>query len=364
MKILYVTAKGGIHDYRFLKKMVNDYEVLMLHYAADKLIEEIKNIPGLRIISKKPMRKSFPLLSEFRHFKKIVKNFKPSIIHSGYVWQVGILPAIHNLHPHLSMVWGSDILIEPYKNLLIKKIVSRVMKQCDHIQCDAEFVKQRILNDYRVGSEKVTVFPWGIELDVFHQTNKTEARKKLNLDENKFIIIFNRNLEPVYGVNYMLDGFKKFSENNENAVLIIVSDGSLRNDVMKYISLNKLQYKVKLTGKVKNTEMADYLNAADVYISPSLSDGSSLSLLEAMACGLGIIVSDVPAIKEWISDQNGIIIPRASSEAVCTALMKYYVYKHLIELHGQKNIKIAKERADWNKNYLKLKEIYDKICSK
>ena len=50
MKILYVTSKGGIHDYRFLAKLVKDYRVLLLHYAADELIHEINRLPGLEII--------------------------------------------------------------------------------------------------------------------------------------------------------------------------------------------------------------------------------------------------------------------------------------------------------------------------
>jgi glycosyltransferase involved in cell wall biosynthesis len=361
MKVLYVTAKGGIHDYRFLKKLVEDYEVLLLHYAADELIDEIKNIANLKIISKKPLRKSFPLLSEIRHFKKVENDFKPDITHTGYVWQVGILASINNIHPHLSMAWGSDILTEPDKSYLIKKIVAKVMHQCDHIQCDAEFVKQKILNDYGITENKVTVFPWGIELNIFQRKDKTECRKKLNLEQGKFIILFNRHLELVYGVRYMLEGFKEFCKSKEDVELLIVSDGTLKKEVVNFISDNNLTSKIRFIERVKNTELPDYLNASDVYISPSLSDGSSLSLLEALACGLGIIVSDVPAIKEWISESNGIIVPRENTNAVCEALNKYYINRGLIETHGLKNIEIAKERADWNKNYLKLKEIYNKI---
>ncbi|MGH2575551.1 MAG: glycosyltransferase, partial [Ignavibacteria bacterium] len=138
LKILYVTAKGGVHDYRFLKKMIEDYDVLLLHYAAGELIEDIKKLNGLRIISKKPLIKSFPPLSELFHFKKIYNQFKPDIVHTGYVWQVGILASLLNMHPHLSMVWGSDILIDPESNFFIRKIVKKVVNQCDHIQCDAE----------------------------------------------------------------------------------------------------------------------------------------------------------------------------------------------------------------------------------
>src|SRR5689334_8284735 len=119
MKVLYVSSNGGIHDYRFLKKLTGDYEVLFLHYAANEIIDEIDKLGRLQIISKKPAFKSMPLLSEGRHFKKVLKEFQPDIVHTGYVWQVGILAANSGVRPHLSMPWGSDILLEPDKSFIL-----------------------------------------------------------------------------------------------------------------------------------------------------------------------------------------------------------------------------------------------------
>ena len=308
MKVLYLSSNGGIHDYRFLKKLSMDYDVLFLHYAANEIIPEIDKIDGLEIISKKAAFRSFPLVSERGHFKKIIREFKPDIIHSGYVWQVGILAALADFHPHLSMVWGSDILTEPDKSFVIRKLVRKVMTTCDHVQCDAEFVRQKIINDYRLPGEKVTVFPWGIDLQQFRKTDKTTAREKLNIDKDKFVIIFNRHLETVYGVKDLLEGYKKFSEGKNDVLLLILSDGQLKNNVLKFITDNSLDEKITIIGRVANSELPSFLNAADIYVSPSLSDGTSLSLLEAMACGTGLVVSDVPAIKEWVNGQNGLMV--------------------------------------------------------
>lgn len=364
MKILYVTAKGGIHDYRFLKKLVNDYEVLLLHYAADELIPEIGGLSKLKVISRKPIFKAFPLIGELNHFKKIVKDFEPDIVHTGYVWQVGTLTAYAGVHPHLSMPWGSDVLTEPDKKFYIKKLVSKVLRTCDHIQCDAEFVKSKIVNDYNIQPDKITVFPWGIDLYQFKPGNKADCKKELGIPADKFVVVFNRYLEEVYGVNYMLDAFKEFAKDKDDIILLIVSDGSLRNNVIEYITKNKLESKIKLVGRVPNENIPAILNCSDVYISTSLSDGTSLSLLEALACGLGVIVTDVPSIKEWVSDENGIVVERKNVRQITEGLEKYYLNRDLIRKHGRKNMEIAKERADWDKNYLKLKEIYTKIAGR
>ena len=362
MKILYVTAKGGIHDYRFLQKLVNDFEVLLLHYEADELIDEIKSLKGLKIISRKPwLKKTFPYLTEKRHFKKIYGDFKPDIVHTGYVWQVGILASYFDIHPHLSMVWGSDILFEPDQNRYIKRIVKKVMNQCDHIQCDAEFVKQKIMGDYSINREKITVFPWGIDLSLFKKLDKKECRKQLNIPDSKFVVLFDRNLEPVYGIEYMLEGFKEFGADKNDVLFLILAAGSMENELRRFISRSSLGDKIKLVGRVPNNKLPVFLNASDVYISTSNSDGTSLALLEAMACGLGLIISDVPAIKEWVGAENGLVVPRKNSREVYLALEKYYRDKGLREKHGANNIRIASERADWNKNYSLLKFIYNEL---
>ena len=363
MRVLYVSSNGGIHDYRFLKKLVENYDVLFLHYAANEIIDEIDKLENLQIISKKPAFKPFPLISESGHFKRVLNEFKPDIVHTGYVWQVGILAALADFHPHLSMPWGSDILIEPDSSFIKRKLVRKVMNQCDHIQCDAEFVKRKIIKDYKLSENKITVFPWGIDLSLFRKSDKSVARARLHIGSDKFVVVFNRYLEQVYGINYLLKAFRIFSSDKDDVLLVMLSEGELKNSVLKFITGNRLESKINLIGKVSNFELPGFLNSADIYVSSSLSDGTSLSLLEAMACGLGLVVTDVPAIKEWVSGENGLVVKKKSSEELAKAIQEYYENRHLIEKHGQKSTEISDERADWDKNYLKLKEIYRKLLS-
>jgi glycosyltransferase involved in cell wall biosynthesis len=363
LKVLYVTSNGGIHDYRFLKKLAGDYEVLLLHYAANELIDEIKDLKNLKIISKKPFIKAFPLLTELLHFRKVYKSFKPDIVHTGYVWQAGILASLLNIRHHLSMPWGSDILFEPDESLLKRILVKKVMRQCSRIQCDAEFVKNKIIKDYNIQQDKITVFPWGIDLKLFKEQDKKLCRKELGIKEDAFVIIFTRHLEPVYGINDLLEGFKLFCRDKKNIRLLLLSGGSLKNDTINFIGNNNLSSSINLIGKIPNAKLPVYLGASDVYVSPSISDGTSLSLLEALAVGPGIVVTGVPAIKEWVSQENGFVVPVNNPEEIGKAFEGYFNNRELILKHAAVNKKIASARADWDKNYLKLKEMYNNIIN-
>jgi glycosyltransferase involved in cell wall biosynthesis len=341
--------------------MVEDYEVLLLHYASRELIDDIKELKNLKIISKKPIIKSFPLFSELLHFRKVYKKFRPDVVHTGYVWQVGILASIFNIHPHLSMPWGSDVLFQPEKNFIIKKIVKKVMNQCDHIHCDAEYVKHRIKEEYKIDESKFSVFPRGVNLKQFTPLDKINCRKQLGIDPGKFVIHFNRHFEPVYGIDTLLEGYRIFASKKDDVLLLMVSSGSLKGKIEKFLKDNVLGSKVNIIGGIPNNKMPLYLSASDVYLSTSISDGTSLSLLEAIAMGLGLIVTDVPALKYWITEKNGILVQRNSPSQVAGALEEYYNNRQLIRAHGDKNISIAKEKADWDKNYSKLREIYKNI---
>jgi len=365
MKLLYVSAKYGLHDYRFLQKLVEDYDVLFLHYSSNKGIPiEANELKQLSTIERKPFLSSFPLATQLGNFKRIYKSFKPDVIHTGYVWQVGILPAVLNLHPHLSMAWGSDILVEPDKSWFKKKLVRKVMKTADHIQCDANFVKERIINDYSVSQDKITVFPWGIDLNMFHPLDKISCRKNLGINEKKFTVLFSRPLEEVYDVPTLMNGLKLFCRSKSDVQILIAHDGPMKSYATDFIKENDLKDQIKLIGWVKHDLIPVLYNASDVYVSTALSDGSSLSLLEAMACGLGLIVTDVPAVTEWVSEENGIVTPKKSPEALSEGLNSYYNNRNLVKTHGQKSELIARDKADWDRNYLKLKEIYEKIRSK
>jgi len=365
MKVLYVSAKYGLHDYRFLKKLVEDYDVLFLHYSSNKDIPkeagELKNLP---VIARRPLVKSFPLASDLFYFKRLCSEFKPDIIHTGYVWQVGILPAILNLHPHLSMVWGSDVLTEPDRSILKKFLVKKVMRTADHIQCDAEFVKKKIINDYAVLPDKITVFPWGIDLTAFYQRDKAECREKLKLDKNKFTILFSRPLESVYDIPTLMKGLKIFCEGKDDVQVVIAHDGPQKNFVLDFIKANNLENKIKITGWINYEDIPLLYSAADIFVSTALSDGTPLSLLEAMACGMGLVVTGIPSVKEWVNSENGFVIPTGNPDELSGAFNKYYIDRTLIKTHGFRNIEIAKERANWDKNYLKLKDIYNKIAVK
>jgi len=89
--------------------------------------------------------------------------------------------------------------------------------------------------------------------------------------------------------------------------------------------------------------------AADIYVTPSHVDGSSVSLMEAMACGLPTIASDIPANAEWIAEgQTGWLFPDGDHHALAELLLQTPSFN--LSPVGKRARKVAEKRADWRRN--------------
>ena len=156
----------------------------------------------------------------------------------------------------------------------------------------------------------------------------------------------------------------KLIKKNNNVRVLLCGDGPLKNDFEKYILENGLGEYVYFVGHVENDDMPKYLAASDIYVSTSLSDSTSISLLEAMACGLPVVVTNIDGNKDWITNgDNGFLVSKEDHHQVYEKLTLLLNDSDLREEFGRRNLEIARDRADWNKNFGKLEGIYDKLIA-
>jgi len=296
----------------------------------------------------------------FVFLNRIIKKFKPDILHGGYVPTAGSLCALTNFHPFLLMPWGSDILIFPDKSFIHRFLIKYIIRKADAVVCDAAIVKNKMLEIYPNQKEnRISIFPWGINLDHFKPHQNSNIREQLSF-QNCFVIICTRNHKPIYGIEVLLEAFKDLVKTNDNIRLLILGSGSLTNRYVEYTKKNGLTNYVEFVGRIPNSDLPLYLNSSDIYVSSSFSDGTSVSLLEAMACKLPVIVSDIPSNREWVDNGlNGFIFEKGSSKDLADKILQLVNNSELSNKQATENYKIASAKADWNKNFMKLEKVYN-----
>lgn len=373
MKVLFLSGgidKLGNHEYRFLKSLFEaGHDVYLVSYHPEDIAEGIQSLKGLKIIQKKPRFfvkfQRYFYLTRYFHFKNVLKRVKPDIIHGGNVWNYSFLGALSGFHPLLVMPMGSDIMLFPRRYFIARWITKFTIRRAEFIIPDCEEVKEILLEEYNYPEERMFILPGGVELDLFNPTvDGTTLREQYGWKE-KIVLIMTRHLEPVYGIEFFINALPHIMSANPDVRVFLIGGGSLGGKIANLIRKHGIEDRVKLMGRTPREEIVKYLNAADIYVSSSLSDGTSISLLEAMACQLPIVVSDVPGNLEWIEDgYNGFVVPRKDSKALAGKILELVNDMSLQQLMGRRNLAIARERADWRINFKNLLEIYRRLIER
>jgi glycosyltransferase involved in cell wall biosynthesis len=176
---------------------------------------------------------------------------------------------------------------------------------------------------FHVRESKLFFSPYTIDNKRFAegagQYNREEERLKLGIEKDDFVILFTGKFIPVKRPLDLVKAYHGLDVRNKR--LLLVGDGILKEEILTYIAEHKIDG-VHLAGFINQTELPKYYALADVLVLCSESETWGLSVNEAMACGVPVIVSDRVGCAEDLvkNGQNGYIFPKGNVEALTVAL--------------------------------------------
>ena len=374
MKILYLSEMLGPHDYRFLSSNIDHgYDITLLAYrdsleqaGMEARLYDVRSLKGLKIIHRPGLAKNTVLnfLARRNDIRTIINDIKPDVLHAGWIQTSGFLAALSGFHPYLLMPWGSDI-IHFSKNSLRNAAVTRfAVKNADMITVDCEYEKRILVDGLGYPADRVVVMPWDTDLKVFNKNNRDPGLKaRLGL-EGKKVLLMMRIFRPEYGIEDFVRSLRSVKAENPDAMVLMLGYGPIEDDLKKLARDMEIDDRIIWTGYVPQHEVVKYINVSDIYVSTSLRDGSSSSLLESMACGLPAVVSDIPGNTEWIGDGvNGVVVRRGDPDSIARGLNKLLKDDGLRAVMAANNVKKVEEKADFSKNFRKLEDMYGKLAA-
>lgn len=360
MRILYFSLGYSTHDYRFLKAISDGgHDVYFVQLEGNKRQVESRPIPeNVHQVIWKGGKKPFQwkdLISLTLDFRRVIREIKPDVIHAGPIQTCGLVATLSGFHPTLTMSWGFDLMEDVNKNKFMQWITKYVLRHSDYFTSDANVTKDKAV-EYGMNPNKTIVFPWGVDLSHFTM-RKAESRNK-----EGFILFCNRSWETRYGVDVLAHAFVQVAQKRDDVRLILLGAGSQGAKLRQIFQRAGVDEFVTYGGQISQNDLPHWYHQADLYISPSHVDGSSVSLLEALACGLPCLVSDIPANKEWVfENENGWLFKDGDSNHLADKiLMAMNQPEKLLEM-GQTGRRSAEKRADWKKNAEALMDVYRKI---
>ncbi|MBN1972686.1 MAG: glycosyltransferase family 4 protein [Sedimentisphaerales bacterium] len=290
--------------------------------------------------------------------RKIIRSIKPDIIHAHYATSGGLASLVSGFHPAIVTVHGSD-LINGIKSIVWRPLLKKIFNYADCVNVVSKELEEIALS-LGISKEKIEVLTLGIDTEKFSFTKRPELAKKTVLR-----MICTRRMERVFDHLTILNALSILKEKGIDFEMTFAGDGSLLDEMKRQADNLGLSDKVKFIGMIPNNDLPDLLARNDIYLSASLWDGASLSLLEAMASGLFPIVSDINANSAWIQNEyNGYLHKVGDAKDLANCVLKLLVNPEIIPAAAEHNRQKVCENADRNTNMKILESVYKKLTSK
>lgn len=290
MKILQV-GPNSVHVSSFVSALKTDQNSLFLLSEEPFELEEIAHHYVVSFRTLNPVK----IVQNISRIKNILLEINPEVVHIHQVNRLAyfVSKVANQLNIRVvTTAWGSDVLLIPKKNALYHFLVKETLKKSAVVTADSKDMIEAM--NAILPSDKYTLLQYGID--------------PIKSVEKEKVIYSNRLHEPLYRIDKIIDYFNDFSKLHPEWKLVIAGSGSETEQLKNKVKSLQLDSKISFVGWQKKDENRNWYARASIYVSLPKSDGTSVSVLEAMSAGCLPVVSNLPVSHEWIvSGQNGII---------------------------------------------------------
>lgn len=366
----YLPNIGGIaiYTHELSKALVNrgHHVIILTCYKSVSLKIKLEHIDGIEIYRipimniKKIGNWQYQMrMSQF--IEKLQKKKVIDVIH----WQTMNKDAkmmrkvsVQGVEIYTNHMSWFRMLFEESKFNQIKSLIGSP----DHIICPSREVKE--MSKQLFGDSICSFIPNGVELKNKNISKKTiqSLKSELGINSNDKVILTTNRMEPIKGMSYFVKAIPKLLSENENSVICLIGDGSEERSLKKWLVDHKIDFrKVKFLGKKTNAEVRELLKLADIYVQPSLMEGSSIAIIEAMACSKPVVACDIGGNPDIINQfKNGLLIVPKDSDAISQAVNYLIKNSDIAKKMGANGLEKVEKELNWSTLAEQVEAVYDR----
>jgi glycosyltransferase involved in cell wall biosynthesis len=290
--------------------------------------------------------------------RRLIRRLKPDVIHAHYATSAGLAAVVSGFHPSIVTVHGSDLTMG-IRSPVWRPLLRLIFRHVDCVNTVSDDLRDMVLS-LGISDSKIETLTLGIDTAKF-----SFVAKSLVNNSQELKLVCTRRLEPVFQHQTIVRALALLKNNAVKFKATFVGDGSLRAELERLVRDCGLADDVKFSGRIDNNCLPEVLLDHDIYLSASLWDGTSLSLLEAMASGLFPVVSDIRANSAWLKPGvDGLLHKVGDAEDLARCIMQVLDQPALAARVVQANRQRVVERGDRNKNMKRLEDLYARLVNK
>jgi glycosyltransferase involved in cell wall biosynthesis len=307
-----------------------------------------------------------------KRIKSIIREFQPDIVHT-HAAKAGALGrkaafdckvpiVVHTFHGHvLHSYFGK------FKSEVFRRIEKRLASKSTGIIAISEQQKDELSSQFKIAKkEKIEIIPLGFDLKPFqddlHQ-KRTETRNRFNLEEHQIAVAIIGRLAPIKNHKLFLDSIEIVNrKSSKKLVFFIVGDGeeriNIENQVLKIRETQEID--IRLTSWIH--DIKTFNAGMDIICLTSNNEGTPVSLIEAQACNIPIVSTDVGGVKDIIrNEETGFIVPKNNSSHFAEKLLFLIENEKSRKKMSQNGWSFVKDNFHYTRLVKDMESYYEKL---
>lgn len=368
MKIMMIAPGRSIHSNNWASAMCDrGHEV---HFVTQESFTNNKysfndTVDERFIVHQLPIKGKIGFFLNGPFVKKLYKSINPDIVHVHQAAGYGLLGTFTSKKNALVSVYGWEIY-DRANNFLWKPIIRYIFTWYRYIGSTSKCMKEQIYKVFPDLNKNVVVTPFGVNMQKFYYSE---------VDKDELIIGTVKKMDVKYGIDYLIKAFSKtYNDLNisnpeiaSKLYLELVGPGNQIDELKSISKQLGIDSRVRFIGRVPHTEVVNWLNRFDIYSAPSILDSESfgVAVIEASACRVPVVVSDVGGLPEVVEDGvTGYVVRAKNEDELSLRLTELAVNKEKrleMGLNGEKSVKT---KYEWSECVSLMERVYQSIINR
>jgi glycosyltransferase involved in cell wall biosynthesis len=357
MKLCFIADPRPAHTQRWIRWFADAHEVTLIATIADEALAEFQ-ICTLPPASSLRLR----LADSVRRVRSAVAKHRPDIVHAHFINEAGWFGALAGQRPFVVTAWGSDIY-RVFESKLAGRLNPWAARSADCVTCDS-LDQAALLHSWGVESRRISVVGWGVDRSEFNpDVEGTGVRARLDIPPEAPVVLSPRQWFPNSNIESVIAAHSRLPPDTYLILKRIPRYESKRAvGIENAINASDARERIRILGEIDADQLPALYAAADVLVSLCTSDGTPVSVLEAMALGRPVVALDNGSLREWIGEPGGRLVPSLDADVIADSLQAFLGSRAARERAAEHNLAIVARRADRSVEFGRMEKIYQRLA--
>ncbi|PID81376.1 hypothetical protein CSB20_03400 [bacterium DOLZORAL124_64_63] len=268
----------------------------------------------------KPCRYFFSL----RKVKQLLATIQPDLLNTHFLTGYGYWGHFSGFQPNILTVWGDDVYVTPFENSLKNWLARQALGSCRALTGDSADILAKSV-ELGADPERSYRVLWGVDFEKFRPFEAVSWRREKGFADDEILFFSPRSYtQPYYNIDTVIAAAAQVKERVPRARFLFSGYEGDPEPFRRKAREAGIDDVMAMLGRLPHDEFAVALNACDVFISVPSVDATAVSLLEAMSCGAGIIISSLASSREWIRDgHSGLVVEPRNVSQLTAAMVRF-----------------------------------------